>query len=379
MKTAVDLTSLHFHMTGIERYASRMSEQLLLRHPEDEFELIFAGEVHPLFKPFEGRKGVSFTVLPCKSRLFFSQVRLPLALNRVRADVFFFPAFCAPWLFGGRAMAETVHDMSDFECCEGKGRLKVLYSRLGFRRANRAASVILTVSEFSRERISAVLGTAPERIMVTYNGVSAGWKASSAWEEIKEKYGLGERYLLSVSTLEPRKNIALLLSAFKEIEGDYPDLKLVLCGRAGWNPAAVFPEGAPDPGRVIMTGYVDDGELPLLYERAAAFVFPSKYEGFGLPPLEAMAMGCPAVSSDAASMPEVLGEAAIFFKSEDKEALKEALRKVLSLTEEEREKLSAKGRARAASFSWEDESEKLYLALKKAAEDGAKGKRRPKK
>ncbi|MBR0140246.1 MAG: glycosyltransferase family 4 protein [Firmicutes bacterium] len=379
MKIAVDLTSLHFHMTGIERYASRMSARLLLRHPEEEFELIFAGEVHPLFKPFEGRPGVSFRVLSCKNRLWFSQVRLPLALSRVKADVFFFPAFCAPWFFGGRAMAETMHDMSDFECSEGKGRLKVLYSRLGFRRANRAASVILTVSEFSKRRISAVLGTDPERIAVTYNGVASDWKATLGPEELKEKYGLPDRWLLSVSTLEPRKNIALLLSAFKAIENDHPDLKLVLCGRAGWNPSAVFPEGAPDPERVILTGYVDDGELPLLYGGASAFVFPSKYEGFGLPPLEAMAMGCPVVSSDAASMPEVLGDAAIFFKSEDEDDLVRALKRVLSLSEEERAELTERGRKRAASFSWEEESEKLWSALKKAAECGPKGKRRPKK
>lgn len=364
----IDLTSLFFHLTGIERYAANMTEQILNRHPENTYILVFANEVPELFQRYRDRGNIRLVVLPCRGRLWFNQVRLPIALYRLRADVCFFPAFCPPWLFRGSAIVSTVHDMSDFECWQGKQRLKVLYSRLGIYHAKHTAKRILTVSQFSKEQICRILGIPQEKVCVAYNGVSDIKKEDAApWEDIRKKYDLPVHYLLSVSTLEPRKNIRLLVEAFLEIMNEYPSLHLVLCGRAGWNLKEVFGNRSIPRGRIRITGFIEDADLPEVYRHGALFVFPSKYEGFGLPPLEAMNAGCPVLSSDAASMPEILGRAAIYFQSGSRDDLVRAIRKMLAMPQEENRRIVEKGFRQAKKYCWGDESEKVYTVLLEAA------------
>ena len=171
MTILIDLTSLYFHLTGIERYAANMTKQMLDRHPESGYILVFANELPEMFREYKPQENIRMLVLPCRSRLCFNQVRLPVSLYRHKADVYFFPAFCAPWMFWGHAVVSTIHDMSDFECWRGKQRLKVLYSRLGIYHAKHSAKRILTVSEFSKNRICSILGIAREKVHIAYNGV----------------------------------------------------------------------------------------------------------------------------------------------------------------------------------------------------------------
>lgn len=384
MKILIDLTSLYDHLTGIERFASNLSACLIRAHTEHSYELLFKNEVHKDFREICELPNVHSRVIRCRSRVLFNQFMLPLKLYQTRSDLYFFPAFCAPWLFFSRRIVDTIHDMSDFECFEGKAFLKVIYSRLGIIHAKHCSRHIITVSEFSRGRIAELLGIDKSRISVISNGISKEFargelrhddrnKQGVCDRKIMDKYHLPEKYILSVSTLEPRKNIRLLIKAYLRIKDEFPDIDLVLCGRSGWNLREVLGENVSDmseghdillQNRVHITGFVDDEDLPELYAGAEWFVFPSKYEGFGIPPLEAMGTGCPVISSDAASLPEVLGDAAVYFENNSVDSLTEKLRHAIEMPKGEKEELIRKGLRQAEKYSWEDSARKLENLLK---------------
>jgi glycosyltransferase involved in cell wall biosynthesis len=177
------------------------------------------------------------------------------------------------------------------------------------------------------------------------------------------RYGLHGPYVLYVGALEPRKNIPGLLRAFVRLRADFPDLTLALGGSPRWKFAEIpraLEELALEPV-VRFTGYIADSDLPALYSAAAAFCFPSFYEGFGLPVLEAMACGTPVVCSNTSSLPEVAGDAALLVEPRDEVALTEAIARVLT-DEALAEDLRERGLKRAASFSW-DRTAELTLAV----------------
>lgn len=186
---------------------------------------------------------------------------------------------------------------------------------------------------------------------------------------MQRRYRLPSQYLLFVGTLEPRKNLTTLLQAYALLraEGCGKHLKLVVAGRRGWLYADIFDTVrtlALDE-EIIFTGFVDDEDLPDLYRGARLLVFPSLYEGFGLPILEAMASGVPVITSNLASMPEVAGDAAVLVDAHDPKAIAESIAQVLA-EDQLREALIQKGLARARCFTWESVAQKtleLYAAL----------------
>ncbi len=392
MKLVIDLTSLYDHITGIERFAMNLSLSMIHAHPEHTYYLLFKNEIHRDFRETAGLPNVRCDILRCRNRVIFNQAVLSLKLYRIKADIFFFPAFCAPWLFFSPGIVDTVHDLSDFESFEGKAPIKVLYSRLGVLHAKHCSRHIVTVSEFSKSRIIKLLGIREEKISVIPNGVSENFilpkekeypgeenqgetkSGSGSFGNATGKYHLPQKYILSVSTIEPRKNIRLLIRAFLRIQDEFPELHLVLCGRAGWNLKEALGEDigdlaegkvGTDGQRIHITGYVEDEDLPVIYRNAQWFVFPSRYEGFGIPPLEAMASGCPVISSDAASMPEVLGESAVFFQSDSEEALVRILQSSLRMPQGERQERIRKGQERASHFTWDRSADRLDQLLKR--------------
>ncbi len=385
MKLVIDLTSLYDHITGVERFAMNLSLSLIYAHPEHTYHLLFKNEIHRDFLETAELSNVQCDILRCGSRVLFNQAVLPVKLYGLKADVFLFPAFCAPWLFFSQKIVDTIHDLSDFESYEGKAPLKILYSRLGVLHAKHCSRHIVTVSEFSKGRIIKLLGIGEGKITVIPNGVSAHFRLPDAGREpgrtgegrglsaaAAGKYHLPQKYLLSVSTIEPRKNIRLLIRAFLRIKDEFPDLHLVLCGRAGWNLKEALGEDAADIAeggagkvgqRIHITGYVADEDLPAVYRGAQWFVFPSRYEGFGIPPLEAMAAGCPVISSDAASMPEVLRDCAVYFRNDDENALVQTLYSSLVMPQDKRQDLIFRGQKRASEFTWDRSAEQLNHLL----------------
>jgi len=215
----------------------------------------------------------------------------------------------------------------------------------------------LADSQATKQDLIELLGVPPEKIAVVYGGIEARFSpaADPAGDAmVRQKYGLEQPYMFTLGTLEPRKNYVRLMRAYHRLSqeaGSVPPL--IVAGGKGWLYEDIFAEverlGLGE--RVRFLGYVQDTDLPALYRGAELFVFPSLYEGFGFPPLEAMACGCPVVCSNSSSLPEVVGDAAILVDPTDEEQIARAL--YAGLTEATlRERLIERGLARAALFTW---------------------------
>lgn len=266
-------------------------------------------------------------------------------------------AGAAPW-FASRQVC-LLHDAAVFDRPEAYTRPFVAWYRRLFRHLARSSAELLTVSAFSRQRLALHLGVDPSRLTVLPNGADH-LDAVVADAAALERHGLvGTRYLLAVASANPTKNLPALLDAYARLAPDGARRLVVVGGRN----AAVFADGArPDPPGVVRTGAIDDAALKALYQHATALVFPSTYEGFGLPLLEAMACGCPVAASSAAAMPEVCGDAALYFDPGSVDAIEAALRNLLD-DADLRARLRAAGRLRAARFRWCDSAERLQRLL----------------
>ncbi len=242
------------------------------------------------------------------------------------------------------------------------------------------ADRVICVSENTRRDALRFYRLDPAKVVVIPEGVEPRFQPAddpARLAELRQRYGLPERYLLSVCTLEPRKNLVTLLDAYAALRARHPGVGLVLAGGKGWLYESVFDRlrALGLENQVVLPGFVPDEDLPALIRGAAAFAYPSVFEGFGLPPLEAMACGTPVVVSDASSLPEVVGAAGVLLPPHDPAAWAQALERVLS-DADWRADLSARGLARARQFTWEAAARRtlaLYteLGLRGTPEAGA--------
>lgn len=343
MKIAVDLTSLDDNLSGLERYAMNIVRELVLIDQRNQYLLFFKNNVCPQLTDLLEYKHVNVRVLKGSHKLIFNQLTLPFSLYKEKeVDKYIFPAFPCPILFQKKGIITLIADMVCFDCPETMKKKAQLFFRVSTDHSWKVSETIITISEFSRERILARYGTSEandEKIILAYCGISdmfcnASPKTEKERQKIREKYQLPERYCLCLSTLEPRKNLPLLLDAYTKAAKEGVKLPpLVLAGRKGWLIDKLLERAGKEADiDVIVTGFVEDEDLPELYRMAEVFVFPSMYEGFGMPPLEALSVGTRVLSSDAASLPEVLGEDAVYFQNGNVNDLKEKL--VACLTDE---------------------------------------------
>jgi glycosyltransferase involved in cell wall biosynthesis len=262
----------------------------------------------------------------------------------------------------------TLHDLI-FQFDPGSHKpLNIAYLRTMMPRFLRRANAIITVSECSKRDAVRIYHVPPDKIRVIYEGVDPRFGPISNLQslaDLRRKYNLPDRFILHVGTIEPRKNLPLLFEALTA--PDLRDATLVVAGQTGWLTESIFAQldalGVRD--RVVFTGYVPDADLPTLLSAAAALVMPSKYEGFGLPVLEAMACGTPVIASNAASLPEVGGDAALYAPPDDPRAWVESIRRVLT-DEMLRASLREKGLRQAARFRWDvaaRETAEVYAAV----------------
>ncbi len=363
------------HHSGIGRYMRALVPRVLRQLPEAQVVLLVGRQERDA--AFERQclaLGAQLRRVGAGMYSLAEQWRVPLAVPA--ADVLWMMHYDVPFLpVRARRRLVTIHDMAHLAVPDGMGLAKRAYARLFYWRAAQS-DAILTVSEFSKREILAYERVRPERIHVVYNGVEEGLRPCTDARRIaavRARCGIPPRYLLFVGNLKPNKNLPRLLAAFaraKRREQALREAALVVVGRqAGLHTGetgvgeALRSLGLVSGRDVILAGEVSDADLALLYTGALAFVFPSLYEGFGLPPLEAMACGCPVLSSRAASLPEVCGDAALYFSPRDVEEMAAAIVRI-AREPQLRECLRTRGRARAERFSWPHAAAEIACLLR---------------
>ncbi|GLC29712.1 glycosyltransferase family 4 protein [Clostridium omnivorum] len=370
MKILIDLTSLADNFSGIERFAMCISKEII-NCKDNEYVLIFKNEIHNEFEELVDNVRVKAYVLKGRNKLLFNQVILPLKIYGIKADAYLFLAFPVPILLFKTNMISTIHDICCWDCPETMKSVSKWYFRISHKVAIRKCKSIITISEFSKQRIVERLKYPENKIWKIKCGISDVFLdfsfSSEENEKVISKYKLPSNYLLCLSTLEPRKNMRLLVEAYSRLVLECNvNQDLVLAGRKGWKIDDLLASlDKKVASKIHVTGFIDDIDLPYIYKNAQSFIFPSKYEGFGIPPLEAMSVGTAVISSDSTSLPEVLGNAAIYFENNNKNDLERKIYYITSLiTQNEYLELKKDGINRVKLFSWEKEAKKLIEKLK---------------
>jgi glycosyltransferase involved in cell wall biosynthesis len=352
LRIGIDLTGIWRPSTGIFTYAKQLASELLRLNKQNSYTLFFSGEIHPEFQ--ELKEKFHAAVIPFRGEVLSKQLLLPALCNLHKLDLIHFPALPPP-VACFRPFVWTLHDATPWlypGTMDFKGRL---YFRWVGACAARASKAIITVSKEAKRNIVDSLAIPEGKVRVIYEGVDAAFRAlndSEFMNSVRSRYQLPERFILTVGTLEPRKNLSFLIDAYRRLcEVTQTELGLVIVGRSGWNMQAIQQRLSEGGGRIVLTGFVPQEDLVAFYNLAEIFVLPSLYEGFGFPPLEAMACGCPVIVSDRGSLPEIVEDAAVVIDPENIDSLVGALRSVLSIPAL-RTALKEKGLARVRQFSW---------------------------
>jgi glycosyltransferase involved in cell wall biosynthesis len=365
MRIGIDISQIVYG-TGVSHYTQNLIEALLKIDPEDEFVLFGSSlrlrnlldDYNPKAKNFK-KKIYSFPSIFWEwlwNRLHWVDIeRLTGKLDLFHTSDWLEPPARCP-------KVTTVHDLAVFRCPETfspvRGHDIVTNIKRKLAWVKRESSAIIAVSEATKADIIELLEIPSDKVWVIYEAAPKWIKKVSPEEtkKIKEKFKIESDYLLSVSTLEPRKNLRRIIQAYQTLKEEIRGLALVLVGKVGWG------GNLPAEEKTIFTGYVTNEEVAALYSGAAVFVYPSLYEGFGQPILEAMTCGCPVVTSKISSMPEVAGEAAILVDPLSVEEIAEGIKIALKRKEE----LAEKGYRQAKKFSWEKcarETLKVYKGV----------------
>jgi glycosyltransferase involved in cell wall biosynthesis len=372
MKIAIDYTTGIYPGAGIARYTRSLVAALAEIDRSNRYSLFYAARRLPKPTPETAQAetlvrehaNVRVVPVPMSVRQMFGlwqrlRVPLPVELFTGRCDVVHSPDFVSPPHRSG-ADVITVHDLSFLvvpECAEPK--LAAFLGR-SVPTAVRRADHIVAVSEQTRRDLIRLLSVPAERITAAYNGVDPRFRpmpGSAEVQELRSKLGLPERFILHVGTLEPRKNLQRLVEAYgllaKSARGD---VALVMAGRKGWLYEPIH-EAAEQVNRqrsrrVMFLDYVYDDQLPLLYNMASVFAYPSLYEGFGLPAAEALACGVPTLVSTDGALAEVAGQAALAVNAQSVEDIAAGLQRLLE-DEALRAELASAGPAQAARFTWD--------------------------
>jgi len=285
-------------------------------------------------------------------RIAWEQARLPRVLQRAQPDLLHGLAYALPIGWSGPAVV-SVYDLSFFHFPRAFKPANRIYLAAATRAAARRARRILTISESTRRDIVRLLSVPQDRVEVTYPAAEERFRVLPAdeVEAFRRARNLPEVFIFAVGTLEPRKNVVGLLQAYARLSRPRPPL--VIGGGAGWRFSPIFDtvERLNLHDQVTFLGFVAEDELPLWYNAARLFAFPSLYEGFGLPVLEAMACGTPVITSNAASLPEVGGTAVALVAPQDSDQLAREMQRVLD-DGQARKEMRAAGRIQATRFSW---------------------------
>jgi glycosyltransferase involved in cell wall biosynthesis len=342
---------IHRYITALLEHLPQVSEHRFTAYLGDPR----AGDV--TWPGIDARLAPFSTASP-PARALWEQLFQPAHLVRDNIDLLHGPAYALPLICPTRSVV-TIHDLSFFLYPQTFNRGNRLYLRLMTYLAARRADAVIAVSEHTRQDVIRLLDVPADHVHAVPNGIDSVFRPLPEHEvqRFRAEHQLPKRFVLCISTIEPRKNLATLIRAYATLGNT--EHRLIIGGGRGWKYESIFALvdelGLRD--RIWFPGFVRHSELPHWYNAADAFVFPSIYEGFGLPPLEAMACGTPVIASNASSLPEVVGSAGLLVDPTDVAALADAIHQVLR-NPELAATMSAQGLTRADRFSWKASAER---------------------
>jgi glycosyltransferase involved in cell wall biosynthesis len=378
LELVIDYTPAVHQRAGIGRYTRGLVQALAGLDARNRYTLMVLGRSDAHYVPPQLPSNFRLRYVPLSDRwatVLWYRLNLPLPVDLLagRADLFHGPSFTLPPSFMPSLL--TVHDLSFVRYPQGAHPALLAWLIRAVPRSLQRARHVLADSESTRRDLIELMNLPPDRITVIGAGVERRFRPvtdPASLAEVRARYRLPERFILGVSTLEPRKNFTGLIAAYNQLAEAHPrlsaDLHLVIAGGRGWLYDDIFAaaEASPVRQRIHFAGFVADEDLPALYSQAAAFAFPSHYEGFGIPVLEAMACGTPVVCADNSSLPEVAGDAALLVDAADVHGLAEAMHRLL-VDSSLRERLIGRGFEQAKKFTWEEAARRLLDVYRKVA------------
>ena len=346
--------------TGVGHYTLEIARALANSEPSSQFELVYPSTYAAITPSELHEPGLPANLKLERVRVgplerHWWSVGLPRYVRRRRFDLFHGTNFDVP-LWRRCATVLTIHDLSQLLHPETHETRSVNRARRRLPRMARVADAIITPTETVRGDVCELLKVSQDKVFAVPEAARACFRPLPLPETVavRNRLGVADDFLLAVGTLEPRKNLSVLVSAFAELGNTHPNIQLVIAGGRGWLSGPLFEtiRQSPVRDRIVLTDYLHDDDLQALYSSCRVFIYPSIHEGFGLPPLEAMACGAPVIASRIPALEETAGAAALLF---DPKSVAELVRKILELlnNDEARRELASAGRRRAAEFSWE--------------------------
>ncbi len=363
--------SQSYHAAGSTRYTFNLLRELRALGAPERF-IAYFNEAHAPAElaPTPGFKtrATKWPTQRATARIAWEQLVLPRQLHHDHVTVLHGAVNALPLLWRGRSVV-TILDLTFLRLPEAFNRGNRTYLRWMASYSAHRADRVIAISEATRQDVIGLLRVDPRRVQRVYCGVDARFRplgASAEVEELRRRWGLQTGFILYLGTIEPRKNLARLIDAYAELRHrGATDRPLVLAGGRGWGEAAII-ERAGQVGladEVRFVGFVPEAEIPLWYNAADLFVYLSEYEGFGLPPLEALACGTPVVASNRPSLPEVVGEAGVLVDPTDTGAIADAMQRVLDDTAL-RSRLADAGPRQASHFTWRETAEQTLAVYR---------------
>lgn len=359
MKIAIHAADLdHDRIDGTRVYILSLLKNFGKLSKDVSFSIYHRSNFNPRLTPPEFE---NYTVKKISFPFFWTQICFAFEIFRAKPDVVWMPMHNAPFFKRKNLkVVITVHDLAFKIFPEYFPKKDLFKLNLLIGNAVRKADRIIAISEVTKKDILKFFPfIEEEKISVVHHGFDKESFETVVSQEnsepILKSYKLeAKSYLLYVGAIQPRKDLITLIEAFEKIKEDHTEMKLVLAGAPAWHADGVLKKISQSPYKkdIIVTGTISFDKQPVLYQNASAFVFPSLYEGFGIPVLEAMAAGAPTILADNSSLLEVGGNDACYFKTSDSSDLKEKIEKIIT-DSEFREALIEKGRDRAKKFSWE--------------------------
>jgi glycosyltransferase involved in cell wall biosynthesis len=360
LKIAIDIRTINKPRSGVGYYVTNLIKNLQKIDKENNYCLIsnngeYANTFHSQSN-FENHR----TCISNENHLvgdLWESFYLPRLLERKKVSVFHGPAFMVPLIRRNMGTVVTIHDIVSFIMPDTIPMKYAFYMRNLIKLVSRKADRIISVSQSTKNDLVKWLDVPDEKITVVHQAVSNSFRPATNGDggaQMRRRFGINGRYMLFVGNLEPRKNLINLMEAFALARDRLGGpVQLVICGKKGWLYSGILKtcERIKRGNDIVITDYVNENDLLGLYQNAEMFVFPTRYEGFGMPALEAMACGTPVITSNTSSMPEITGSAAILISPSSVEEISEAMIKVAN-SDSLRKELREKGLKQAKLFSW---------------------------